>query len=132
MAFEALVMGGGCGLSAGGRGLSLHRFHGAEMLSSIQRFSPSPDARDCAPQLRPVEYFPILSLAICFRQSSVLQKKPVLPRVHMALLLTIIAGTASLLALDAGCYLLLRANGTRRYAAIRHITRRRNPQVGSA
>ena len=50
----------------------------------------------------------------------------------MAMLLTIIAGTATLLALDAGCYLLLRANDTRRYAAIRHLARRRNLQVGSA
>ena len=38
----------------------------------------------------------------------------------MALLLLIIAATAALLAMDAGCYLWLRANNARRAAPLRH------------
>ena len=39
----------------------------------------------------------------------------------MTLLLLIMAGTAALLAMDAGCYLLLRANDTRRSLPVRHL-----------
>ena len=47
----------------------------------------------------------------------------------MALLLLMIAGTATLLAMDAGCYLLLRANDARRAPPIRHLTGRRKLQA---
>jgi hypothetical protein len=50
----------------------------------------------------------------------------------MALLLTIIAGTAALLAMDAGCYLLLRANDTRRYSTIRRPARSHHLKAGFA
>ena len=50
----------------------------------------------------------------------------------MALLLLIIAATATLLAMDAGCYLWLRANDARRAVPIRHLTGRRRIQARSA
>ncbi len=40
----------------------------------------------------------------------------------MALLLLMVSGTAALLAMDAGCYLWLRANDARRVMPIRHVT----------
>ena len=39
----------------------------------------------------------------------------------MALLLLLVAGTAALLAMDAGCYLWLRANEAGRTPPVRHL-----------
>jgi hypothetical protein len=73
----------------------------------------------------------------CLRQSvsgNVLDRRNLLRRefVHMALLLTIVAGTAALLAMDAGCYLLLRANDARRCSTIRRPARRHHLKAGFA
>jgi len=61
-----------------------------------------------------LEYFPILSLAVRVRLRSGQQKKYALRRVPVAVLWLIIAATAALLAMDAGCYLWLRANDAHR------------------
>ena len=50
----------------------------------------------------------------------------------MALLLLIVAGTTALLAMDAGCYVWLRANDVRRTPPIRHLTGRRKLQARPA
>jgi hypothetical protein len=50
----------------------------------------------------------------------------------MTLLLLIIAATATLLAIDAGCYFWLRATDARRALPIRHLTCRRRLQARSA
>lgn len=50
----------------------------------------------------------------------------------MALLLLTIAATTALLAMDAACYLWLRANDARRTLAVRQLLGRRRLQARSA
>ncbi len=50
----------------------------------------------------------------------------------MTLLLLIVAATTALLAIDAGCYLWLRANNARRASPVPHIVGSRKLRVRSA